>query len=246
MDSLQFQISSTNADSKSDNEYVYYIPSNSILGDSQEHIYLSIQSAIIPNSFYNINKYNNTLIYSMDSNNIKQSFSLPLGNYNIKEVVNYFNSNFLGFTTTLDKQTNKLSFQNTSYLNFKFYSESTIYNVIGFSNGLIYHSEGGYLASRNCINLNSIQYINVKINISTNNITKYNFNDKNIICSIPVNVSPNGVLNYMNGNDFKINTFKNNITEIIIGFTDQNGNTIDFNGVQWSMVLQMDFIDFVK
>ena len=74
MDSLQFQISSTNADSKSNNEYVYYIPSNSILGDTQEHIYLSIQSAIIPNSFYNINKYNNTLIYSMDSNNIKQSF----------------------------------------------------------------------------------------------------------------------------------------------------------------------------
>jgi hypothetical protein len=93
--------------------------------------------------------------------------------------------------------------------------------------------------------MNNIQYINVKLNINTNNITKYNVNDKNIICSIPVNINPYGVINYRNDNNFRVNTFKNEISEIILQFTDQNGNNINFNGVQWSLVLQLDIINFV-
>lgn len=246
MNSLQLLISSLNVDSKTDDTYTYYIPSGSIPAESQEHIYLSVQTAVIPNTFYNINKNNNTLCYSLDSNDIKQYFSLPLGNYNIKDIINYFNSNLPNFSLTFDKMTNKLSFQNLSNLDYKFYPESNIYNVIGFNNGIIYHSSGGYLSGRNVVNLNSIQYINIKANFNTNNLAKYNINDKNIICSIPVDINPYGVVNYKNYNNFKINTFTSQISEIMIQFTDQNGNNIDFNGVQWSLVLQMDIINFVE
>lgn len=246
MSSLQLQLSSTNADSKNDNEYIYYIPSASIPADVQEHIYISVQSAVIPYSFYNINRFNNTLYYSLSSNNVEQYFSLPLGNYNIKDLVSYFNENFTGFTTTFDKQTNKLAFQNNSYLNFTFYPKSTIYNVLGFTNGLIYNSEGGYLSSRNSVNFNSIQYVNIKSNLNTNSLSKYNLNDRRTLCSIPVNLNPGGVLNYQNSNNFRINTFTNSITELSISFTDQNGNNIDFNGCQWSLVFQFDIVNYVE
>lgn len=246
MNSLQLLISSSNVDSKTDDSYIYYIPPCCIPSESQEHIYLSVQTAVIPNTFYNINKNNNTLCYSLDSNNIKQYLSLPLGNYNIKDIINFLNGNLPNFLITFDKMTNKLSFQNLSYLDFKFYPESNIYNVIGFNTGILYHSSGGLLNSRNVVNLNSIQYINIKANFSTNNLAKYNMNDKNIICSIPVNINPYGVINYKNDNNFRINTFTSQMSEIIIQFTDQNGNDIDFNGVQWSLVLQMDIINFVE
>ena len=242
---LQLSLSSNNADSKGDNSYIFYIPTGSIPAESQEQIYLSVQSAIIPNTFYNINQYNNKLCYSLDSNNIKIYLILQNGNYTIKDIVNYLNSNMSNFTISYNRMYNKLTFQNLSSTNFKVYPESTIYNVIGLSNGLTYQSVNGLLQSVNAVNLNSIQYINVKVNINTNNITKYNINDKNIICSIPVNINPYGVINYKNYNNFRVNTYRNEITEIIMQFTDQNGNNIDFNGVQWSLVLQMDIINFV-
>ena len=245
MNSLQLQLSSNNVDSKNDNSFIFYIPTGSILAESQEHIYISVQSAIIPNTFYNINSYNNILSYALVSNNIKQYLTIPVGNYNIKDIVSYLNSYMANFTVSYNKTYNKLTFQNLSLANFIIYPESTLYGVLGFTNGLTYYSSSGILQSVNAVNVNSIQYINVKLNINTNNITKYNVNDKNIICSIPVNINSYGIINYKNENNFKVNTFRNEITELILQFTDQNGYNINFNGVQWSIVLQLDIINFV-
>lgn len=245
MTSLQLQLSTNNADSKNDTSYIFYIPTGSILAEAQEHIYISVQSAVIPNTFYNINNYNNILCYALTSNYIKTYITIPQGNYTIKDIVNYLNSYMINFSVSYNRTYNKLTFQNLSNANFIFYPESSIFGILGFTNGLTYYSTTGSLISANGVNMNSIQYINVKLNINTNNITKYNVNDKNIICSIPVNINPYGIINYRNDNNFRVNTFKNEISEIILQFTDQNGNNINFNGVQWSLVLQMDIINFV-
>jgi len=42
MNSLQLQLSSSNVDSKNDNSFIFYIPTGSILAESQEHIYISV------------------------------------------------------------------------------------------------------------------------------------------------------------------------------------------------------------
>ena len=54
MTSLQLQLSSNNADSRNDDSFIYYLPPEAITAESQEHIYISVQSAILPNTFYNI------------------------------------------------------------------------------------------------------------------------------------------------------------------------------------------------
>lgn len=245
MTSLQLQLSSNNADSRNDDSFIYYLPPEAITAESQEHIYISVQSAIFPNTFYNINAYNNILCYALTSNLIKTYLIIPKGNYTIKDLINYINSNMLNFTVSYNKTYNKLTFQNLSNSNFIFYPESTIYDVIGFKKGFTYNSNNGLLESVSGVNMNSIQYINIKVNINTQNITKYNVNDRNIISSIPVNVNPYGIINYKNENNFRINTFRSDLTEIILSFTDQNGYKIDFNGVQWSLVFQIDIINFV-
>lgn len=243
---LQLQLSSNNCDSKNDTQHVYYIPTDAILAESQEHIYISIQSANFPNTFFNINENNNTLLYALSSNNIINTFTITPGNYNVKDLVNYFNTHMTNFNVTYDRIYNKLTFTNESGTNYKFFPTSKIYNILGFSKGLTYESTNGILKSCNGVNLDSIQYINIKMmNISTNNITKYNTNDRNIICSIPVDVPPYSVITYKNTNNFRVNTFRNTLPEIIIEFSDQNGNNINFNGVEWSMVLQLDIINFV-
>jgi len=242
---LQIQLSSNNVDSRNDNTYIFYIPSGSILAESQEHIYISVQTAVFPYTFYNINEHNNKLRYDVAPYSIIHTLLVPIGNYTIKDLVSYLNSNMENFNVSYDRIYNKLTFTNLSSTNFRFYPESKIYGVFGFTKGLTYYSSDGILESSNAVNLYSIQYINVKLNINTNNITKYNTNDRNIICSIPVNVNPYGVINYKNDNNFMVNTFRNELTEIIIQFTDQNGYDINFNGVQWSLVLQLDIINFV-
>ena len=80
MNSLQLQLSSNNVDSKNDNSFIFYIPTGSILAESQEHIYISVQSAIIPNTFYNINSYNNILCYGLVSNMVKIKLTIPFVN----------------------------------------------------------------------------------------------------------------------------------------------------------------------
>jgi len=243
---LQLQLSSNNVDSKGDDNFIFYIPTNAIPAEQQEHIYISVQSAVIPNTFYNINEHNNLLRYSVEPHYLIHNLLIEPGNYNIRELVYYINSNMENFTVSYNKISNKLTFTNNNNTNFKFYSQqTTIYNIFGFQTGISYDSFNGILKSVNAVNLNTIQYINVKLNINTNNITKYNTNDKNIICSIPVNMDPYGVIIYENYNNFKVNTFRNELSEVIIQFTDQNGNIINFNGVQWSIVLQLDIINFV-
>jgi hypothetical protein len=242
---LQLQLNSNNADAKGDNTFTFYIPSDAILAESQEHIYLSVQSAILPYTFYNINENNNKLRYALTSNFIIETIVIPVGNYTIKDIVNYLNSEMTNFMVSYDKLYNKLTFTNLSTTDFKFFPTSTLYDVLGFTKGITFISNNGILYSVNGVNLNTVHYVNIKLNINTNNVAKYNINDRNIICSIPVNVSPYGVICYINDNNFRVNTFKNNISEVVVEFTDQNGYNINFNGVQWSLVLQLDIINFV-
>jgi hypothetical protein len=53
------------------------------------------------------------------------------------------------YTVSYNKTYNKLTFQNLSNSNFIFYPESTLYGILGFTNGLTYYSTNGTLSSVN-------------------------------------------------------------------------------------------------
>jgi hypothetical protein len=210
---------------------------------SQYHIHLSVQNAVIPFTFYNINATSNTLYYYMNST--QYQVNITLGNYNVNTLKTFLSNNMPGFAITYDKITNKYTFTNTSATNFTILASSTCYYLIGFlqENNA---SVSGILTSTRVINLAPIRLINVLSNLPTNNINKISSNNKSVICCIPVETQPFCIIHYANTTGFKINSFTNTISTLQIKLTDQLGTLLDLNGSSWSMTLQVDIVDFVE
>ena len=81
--------------------------------------------------------------------------------------------------------------------------------------------------------------------MSSDNFAKSNTNDKRILVSIPVNVSPFSIIIYQNLTNFKTNLFNNTLSYVNLKLIDQDGMIIDLNGCHWSCVLQIDIINYV-
>ena len=246
MQSIQIYINSRSADKFIDNNISnaqYILPNINILDGYQ--IYLSLQKASIPYSFYNINYTNNTL--TIFFNGQVYILTIPPGNYNINSLINELKSMLLdagaNFNITYDSITNKLKFEYSS--EFSFYASSTILSILGFNENTLYTSTGFILRSPNCCNLMSVKCINVSTNLTTYNINKQFPNSQNILASIPVNAQPYSIIQYENTNNFKSNIYTNYLSMINIQLlNDSDGKLIDLNGVHYSLTLQLDIINF--
>jgi hypothetical protein len=68
--------------------------------------------------------------------------------------------------------------------------------------------------------------------------------DKYTICNIPKSVSPYGVILYENASS-SYSVIKNDINgldpNLVIELLDDQMNYIDFNNIEWSITLQIDF-----
>ena len=242
MESIQIYLNSKNADAyingASDCEYnlpLIEIPDGF-------HIYLSVVSCLIPFSFYNINNSNNNLYYSFDGSTMS-NLTIPIGNYNVNDLVKYFKSNMTGFAISYNQTSNKLTF--THYVNnFMFMSNSTCLSILGFNDNTTVISTSLSLTSINCVNVYNIKTIQVNSNLITYNINKVQRNNYCILCSIPVSSQPFSLIEYINRTNFRTNLFLNRLQKLKIKLTDDNGNLIDLNGCHYTMTLQLDVIDF--
>ena len=245
MESIQIYLNSKTADKFNSNSIAdaeYILPMIEI-GDGF-HIYISLQKASIPNTFYNINSSNNILDITTD---ILLRETIPEGNYNINQLISYLKSILPTFTIDYNVINNKCSFSYTSA--WIIMSSSTLLSVLGFnessetqsvSNGL-----GSYqIQPPHCCNLVTVKTINIVTNLSTNNINKAIPHNNSILCSIPVNVSPYSMIQYENNNNFRTNLFVNSLCMLNIKLVDDLGNIINLNGAHYSMTFQIDIIKF--
>lgn len=212
MESFQIYLNSKYADKYYNNnisDALYTLPFIEV--PDGHYIYVSVLDATIPYSFYNISSENNYFEYLINGNTY--SFYLKIGNYNISQLVNAFNSSNSNIVAVYDDLTNKIKFSNQLY-NFTFKSTSTLLNILGFDYQNI-TSYGNFLFSQNCINLQTTQRINISSNFVTYNINKVSkiIHNSSILCSIPVITSPFSLIHYTN-TTFKSNTFLNSLNEI--------------------------------
>jgi hypothetical protein len=217
---------------------------NSIETPNQTTIYVSVKHAIIPFSFYNINTSNNRLDYTVNGQTVY--LSIDVGNYNAYQLASYLTNNMANFIVTYDSITNKFIFKNSLY-DFILSQYSTCLNILGLSPITLYlTSILKTLTSNYCVNLQTTQCICIASNNwTTNCINSMDVKSKNILCSIPIISQPYSNIIYMNTGDFKCNLYSNVISSIQLKLVDQNNNTIELNGCQWSITLQMDIINFV-
>ena len=109
MDSIQIYINSKSANKFIDNNIAnaqYIFPVIEI--PDGHHLYISVQKASIPNSMYNINSANNQLTILFDFTVF--NLYVPIGNYNINQLLTQLKLLLPSFTITYNNITNKLTF----------------------------------------------------------------------------------------------------------------------------------------
>jgi len=233
--------------SKTANKYLGGFTSNCVFNlplivlPRNAKIHLSVQSASIPYSFYNVDYFNNKLVYSVNGG-VDILIEIPQGNYSATSLKNYLASVMTGFTITYSNLNNTFTFTHSTS-NFQFKTSSTCMEILGFDENELYNSTSQVLTSINSINLFTIRNIYITSNnLSLNNINNSTPNLCNILASIPLTSGANSVITYANMNNVKsaVNNVKN-FTIFQVALTDQDGDILDLNGCHWSMTLQIDY-----
>jgi hypothetical protein len=217
----------------------YYVPNFIQHDDSIEYIQYSVQSAIIPVSFYTINDNHNSLVVTVSS--VTTTYTFPNGNYNATLFIAQFKT-LLGatFNITLDSATSKFTITNTTN-NFTLGAATTIDYIMGFSGDIT--SSGLTLTMPRVCNFLSLRRINIRCGYLANGVVSSNSTstiDNDVILSVTNDAVPNGQIVYTDGNN-SVNIFRGDkLDTFLVCFTDDEGLYIDFNGVSSYFTLQFD------
>lgn len=205
-------------------------------------IYVSVQTAQIPGTFYNVDDINNLLVYNINGGaNI--NLVIPQSNYNVNTLKTYLQSVMAGFTITFNSQSNKYTFTHATNV-FSFKSTSTCFEYLGFPDGQTYNSSGLSLTSAIVVNFFTIRNVLVEVsNLMTINKTSDPANSNgSILCSIPVNTSQGSILSYSNIFNLSDRVASvNNFAVLHVRLLDQDLDLLDLNGGNWSLTLQLSF-----
>ena len=210
---------------------------NPINISNKQEAHISIMSVEIPYSFYNISSdlNNNTLVY--DTSN---TLTFTDQDYSVYELKDFFNNdtNFNAiFTTTYDKQKNKLTFTNTTSSSHTINLSSSLINkVIGFDEDNTDRtiSASGTLESDFVCNLATVHSILIKSSMGQANVLSTRAGNSTTLQKISVDVNSNGII-YMNQQDFRqISISQSNvIDQITFNITDQNNNLLQLQNVNY-------------
>ena len=217
---------------------------------------ISIISAQIPVSFYNINEYNNIFEGRI---NVSTNFTctIPLGNYNANSLCLFLNTfiTALGFPTitfSIDKITGKLIWKYpnptddpTRALLFK--KESICQEIFGFQKEIDYsgtsYSIGGgnsYVELRSVypMNLLGAKVLSIKSpSLNTTNFSSVYKSANTLLATIPVDATLFGQIDYHNYANLKTSFNNTDLNSLEIQIYDENNNLVDFNGVNWAITL---------
>ena len=221
---------------------IYYMPVIEI--PDGHSIYLSLQNANIPYSFYSITSFDNTFIFGLVAGPATTYYIEP-GNYTITQLIAVIQAAMgASYTVSYSSITSKLLITHASS-NFIIYAAS-FNHIIGFSKTTNTTSASNLLYGRDCVNLNQIRAINVEINFPTYNVNVAQPYNQNILATIPVFVAPFSIITYQNTNNFRTNLYVNKLDQIQIRLLDNENRLIDMNGIQYQMTLQLDCVKFTE
>ena len=210
-----------------------------VISASDQEVHISIISAELPNSMYNISESirNNTFVYTLP-NQSPSVFVFPTQNYTISELLRVLNTINSNLSFTHNKFTNKIMISNTLgediLLNF---TQSTCRKVLGFR-PLDLSCGDTSVQSQGMADLASIHSIFVKSDIAAGNVLSTRAGNSTTLQKISIDVDTYGII-YLNTSDYiTVNiTQKNVIDHISFRLTDQNDNLLDFNDINFEFTM---------
>lgn len=239
-----------NQDPNYKSSFQYSIPAINFHEEDVAYAYYSVNHAVIPVSFYNINYTNNLLSISIlsDTGFETYTYAFPYGNYNANTFISKFKE-VLGtnWTISLDTITNCFTIA-TSLAQFKVLASSTISSVLGFSETI----SSQYYASTTTLFNNKITFPRIcnflplpRIHLRCANLANSlmvgkNNNHTDILVSIPNDSKMNGVITYHNFAKSSTLIDVPFLQTFIINITDENGNLINFNGLSSYFEITID------
>ena len=258
-ENLEIYLNSKTATQYLDNnvaDCIFTIP-NIEIDILKEDVYIAVRNAVIPYSWYVVNSTNNKLDITIDGT--AYSISIPLGNYNVNTLATQIKTEIDAiqiqhsisgtFSISYLGKLNKYHYFHTTK-QFSFLSTSTCFELLGFKDGQTYIASAlpfqqikHELTSTIGINL----FVVRAIYVNSNNFILQNINNSTpsnagILASISVTGNPNSIIHYENTTSkHKIHTL-NNINNLHIKLTDQDGDLLELNSINWSMTLEITII----
>lgn len=216
------------------------------LDKSAIEIKISLVSAQLPYSFYQINATNNKINVYFGGTTV--SYYFPYGNYSVNSFISQWATTIgASYTITFNSITNKFTFNNP-YVFYLSDDTNSLFPVIGLKKGTLYINNGTGITSDFCCNFNGITRLNIiSSNFSVNNIDSLNQGQGAILASIPINCYQGGMILYNNYTNFKSTVTASGLNTFGIEIVDDFENYIDFNNQDWTMTFQLDVIkDVIK
>ena len=215
-----------------------------IVVDNNVETWLKIESFKFTNSIYNISIYSNIFYYGLASSSYAiQSVIIPRANYDINSLLVALNDALggVGFIFTYNTKTMKITITNSQ--NFYLYNSTyNMFKILGFANS-VQMSVANTLTSTNIINLIGSQMLYLSLpNLSLNSYgvkKSLNSASKSNVASIPVSAIQGDTQTYTATLMHKIND--KTITFIEVRILDENGNEVNFNGVDWFLNISFIF-----
>jgi len=233
-DNILFSMSSDSAvvkyNGSKNSRLQFNIPNMIHMTPNITDIWFSVNSAVIPASFYNINSNNNKI--KIGSN----TYTIAVGNYNINELITAINTiinTAILVSLAYNSITNKTTITNNGGTSQVItLSASTLLWVLGFEREYtITLTTLTSSTSPNCVNLLNIP----RIFIRSSAIDAGNYSDEtesqDVLAVIPNTACINGVIHYTNFNGIKHLVELQNLSNFDIFISDDERREIDFNGV---------------
>lgn len=240
----QFYLSSNSSSARKQNgsynsNIKYSIPN--LIRSNENILYNAIKltHAEIPYSFYVINDTNN--YFKVNTTNIY----IENGNYTGKTLIEEINNQLRNIDMSMSVILSSINGCITMNSNIPFaidMTKSLMYKVLGLEHGLYngMHNISGYsLKFTYPLDLLGTRNLYIKINNLVMDNLNLTSNDKSTLKSIPVNVSPFGIIRYNNIENTETFVRNDNLEYLELEITDDNNNNINFNGIDWTICIEI-------
>jgi hypothetical protein len=209
------------------------------------HTEISVLSAEIPVSFYNVTTTNNSFRYVYNGTPV--TTTIAVGNYNATTLLAFINASILAVwgtqvvTLTISKVTGKFLFTIPSGLVFQYVGgTSTTNTLLGFVSAT-YISSGGLLTAPFPANLLGTK----RISICSTYLPIYSYTSvsntlSDTLATIEVDQPAFGLLLYKNTTQLRSRLRVDTLDVFDIQLRDELNQLLDFNNCDWSITLVLD------
>lgn len=205
------------------------------------HTEISVLSAEIPVSFYNVNSTNNLFRYSY--NFVSYNITIPVGNYNATSLLAYMNPVLqVGLVMSISKLTGKITLTGNPLVYIQYFGSVSTTNILfGFLNPN--YGTLGSLTAPHPMNLLGTK----RISICSDLLPIYSYSSvsntlSNVLATLEVDQPAFGLLLYKNTTQIRSKLRVDTLDIFDIQLRDELNQLLDFNNCDWSITLVLDIL----